>query len=93
MRKKRQALFFEGLGKEAEVFQKPILYVHGDEHEWERKNHFKADNMTRIQLDRTAEGGPLHITMTTDSSIPFLLDPPIEARKKKKKAKKEKDKN
>ena len=59
----------------AQDFQKPILYLRGDDHNWKLDNLYSvAPNITRVTLDRTGSNPPLQVSITNDPDDPFLSD-------------------
>ncbi|MCH7727369.1 MAG: metallophosphoesterase, partial [Planctomycetes bacterium] len=66
--------FFGAFAKEAELFEKPILYLHGDGHRWIHDRPFAAKNILRVQVDQGGIAPPVKITITNDPSEPFRFD-------------------
>ncbi len=59
----------------AQDFQKPILYLQGDNHTWTLDDPYsEAPNITRVVLDRTGPNAPLQVSVTADSDDPFSSD-------------------
>ncbi len=73
--------FFVPFVKEALKFKKPILYLHGDGHNWICDHPFPAHNILRVQVDQGRIAPPLKVTITNHKTKPFLFD----RRKEKKK--------
>lgn len=71
-------LFFDQFEFDAQAFGKPILYVHGDGHEWINDFPFNALNVRRVQVDRGNQP-PVHVTVTmnpdTLNTFVFERDP------------------
>lgn len=61
--------FFAGLSKVARGFGKPVLYLHGDGHDFEHEEHFRADNLVRVQVERGGKEDPLRVTVADDGSF------------------------
>jgi len=70
----KQADFFTGLEKQALAFKKPMLYLHGDGHVWEKDRPWKAKNLLRVQVDSGGKAPPVKITVTSDPDEPFQFD-------------------
>ena len=59
----------------AQEFQKPILYLQGDNHAWKISNPYsEAPNITKVVIDRTGPNPPLHVTVAEDLDDPFSSD-------------------
>ena len=59
----------------AQDFQKPILYLQGDNHAWKLDNPYgDTPNITRVVLDRTGPNSPLLVTIEDDPDDPFSSD-------------------
>ena len=64
--------FSESAVKDAEQFEKPILYLHGDGHRWIHDRPGAAKNILRVQVD---QGGIAKITVTdhySDHNYPLF---------------------
>ncbi len=66
--------FFEAFSARAKAFAKPVLYLHGDGHVWERRRPFQADNVLAVQVDRGGVAAPVMITVTAHAEQPFEFD-------------------
>jgi hypothetical protein len=66
--------FFGPLNKVAQDFNKPILYLHGDGHNWIYDRPFDATNILRVQVDQGGKAPPVRITVTDHSTEPFQFD-------------------
>lgn len=64
--------YFNGLVNQTDFFSKPILYIHGDGHQWaKRRPYKKAKNILLVQVDRNR---PVTVIVTMDQKSPFLFD-------------------
>jgi hypothetical protein len=53
----------------AAAFGKPVLYIHGDNHEWKLDSPFPEPNILRVQVERgTLAEPPIRVTVTMDRS-------------------------
>lgn len=66
--------FFKPFNKDAQTFQKPILYLHGDGHKWIHDRPFEAKNILRVEVDQGGIAPPLKVTVTDDPAEPFVFD-------------------
>ena len=66
--------FFKLFKKNAELFDKPILYLHGDGHRWIYDRPFPSQNILRIQVDQGGIAPPLKVTVTDHPTEPFQFD-------------------
>ena len=66
--------FFKLFKKNADAFDKPILYLHGDGHRWIYDRPFAAKNILRVQVDQGGIAPPLKVTVTDDPNEPFQFD-------------------
>ncbi len=66
--------FFDRFVVDATVFGKPILFIHGDGHNWLQDQPFTALNVTRVQTDRGAFP-PVEVTVDADGAFVFDRDP------------------
>ncbi len=58
----------------ARKFEKPILFLHGDGHQWIEDKPWVAQNITRVQVDFWLNGpAPLKVTVDINSEMPFIL--------------------
>ena len=72
--KLRHVDFFAGFVREAESFGKPVLYIHGDGHNWQYGKPFNARNILKVMIDRGGIASPLKLIVTDDPERPFLFD-------------------
>jgi hypothetical protein len=72
-----RATFFDIFDPAAQTFAKPVLFIHGDGHEWMMDNPFSASNVLRVQVDDGGSEAPVQITVTMDPQdmFSFLRDP------------------
>ncbi|QDV24640.1 GDSL-type esterase/lipase family protein [Aureliella helgolandensis] len=67
--------FQESLVRAAREFEKPILYLHADGHQWINEPGKYAANITRVQLDVVNESfPPVQVQVTGDPHQPFVFD-------------------
>ncbi|MDX1429502.1 MAG: metallophosphoesterase, partial [Rhodothermales bacterium] len=70
--------FENGFVMEAQQFDKPILYLMGDNHNWSLSHPWAdAPNITRIVLEQTgatSDSDPLLVTVSSDPDQPFTYD-------------------
>lgn len=52
-------------------FQKPVLYLHGDGHNFDVKYPWKEPNLWRVQIDSIGKNPPLQVRVTQDPGEPF----------------------
>jgi len=71
--------FFDPFVEEVEKFKKPVLYLHGDGHEWIHDRPFAAQNLLRVQVDQGGKAPPLKVTVTDHQTEPFVFDRRITA--------------
>lgn len=62
---------FEALATE---FGRPVLYLHGDGHNWMHDRPFAAKNILRVQVDQGGKAPPLKVTITDHATTPFQFD-------------------
>lgn len=67
--------FQNAFAKSALAFEKPILYLHADGHNWINEPGKYADNVTRVQLD-VVDGSfpPVQVRVTGNTDQPFVFD-------------------
>jgi hypothetical protein len=66
--------FFVPFEIEAQVFGKPILYIHGDGHVWIHDRPFAAENILRVQVDKGGIAPPVQLIVTDHPTEPFHFD-------------------
>ena len=66
--------FFTPFSKDAQEFDKPVLYIHGDGHKWIEDRPFDAQNIQRIQVDQGGIAPPLKVTVRNSATPTFLFD-------------------
>lgn len=64
--------------KRVQAFEKPVLYLHGDGHVYEREASWRVPNLTRVQVDKVGTNPPLLVTVTVNPDEPFTFDRRIE---------------
>ncbi len=64
-------LFFDQFDASASAFGKPILFLHGDSHDWAYNASWGAPNVSRISIQQNDP--PLEVTVTLDAS-PFVFE-------------------
>jgi len=57
-----------------EAFEKPVLYLHGDGHTWQKEKEWRAPNLWRVQIDQIGKGPPVRVTVTDKKRRPFRFD-------------------
>jgi hypothetical protein len=65
-----QGTFFDRFVQSAAAFAKPVLFLHGDGHEWILDNPWPLSNTLRLQVDNGAAEDPVEVTVTLDTSTP-----------------------
>ena len=65
--------FFFMLNGMAQSFEKPILYIHGDGHNWVHDYPFTAKNILRVQVENGGRANPVTVTVTNDPDEPFVF--------------------
>jgi hypothetical protein len=78
--------FFDPFAERVAVFGKPVLYLHGDGHNYEHQSPWRVPNLVRVQIDSIGKNPPLLVTVTTNPDEPFLFDrrlPAVSARPSK----------
>ncbi len=66
--------FFAGFEEVAKSFAKPVLYLHGDGHQWIYDRPFAAQNILRVQVDSGGLAPPLAVRLSDDAQTPFQFD-------------------
>lgn len=66
--------FFEDFTKLVRKFQKPVLYLHGDGHNFDVKYPWKEPNLWRVQIDSLGKNPPLQVRVTNDLGEPFRFN-------------------
>lgn len=69
--------FFLPFFAAVERFGRPVLYLHGDGHEWTVERGWNAPNLLRAQLDSGDKAPPLLVTVTADAVPAFELPRPV----------------
>jgi hypothetical protein len=59
----------------AAAYGKPVLFIHGDHHNWEFEPGWRAPNLTRVQVDQVKKARPVHVIVSPDQpQQPFSFD-------------------
>lgn len=69
----KQEDFFGPFCEIAAEFGKPVLYIHGDGHVYEREDAWRAPNITRIQVDQVSKGPPATIIVSPGGASVFKV--------------------
>ncbi|MEQ1826823.1 MAG: hypothetical protein ABL921_12790 [Pirellula sp.] len=67
-------LFFKQLVDQCRAWTKPVLYLHADGHVWQVEKGWRAPNLWRVQTDQVKLNPPVIVSVTEDSSNPFVFD-------------------
>lgn len=71
---RRYKEFYDELLRQAEALNdKPILYIHGDSHNFVVDRKFPASNILRMVVDMTRESDPTEVTVNTFAAVPFQI--------------------
>ena len=65
--------FFFMLNSVAQSLEKPILYIHGDGHNWVHDYPFTAKNILRVQVENGGRANPVTVSVTNDPDEPFVF--------------------
>ncbi len=68
------AQFFRSFSDVAKMFDRPVLYLHGDGHRWVKNRPFKAKNLLRVQVDLGGKAPPVIVSVKRDVNDPFDFD-------------------
>ncbi|UCE03716.1 MAG: tandem-95 repeat protein, partial [Candidatus Latescibacterota bacterium] len=66
-------MFFDPFLVDAAAFGKPILFIHGDGHNWEYEDPYGVPNVLRVQVPR-ATSPWVRVTATRDATQPFIVN-------------------
>lgn len=66
--------FFGPFQKQVTAFGKPVLYLHGDGHNWIHDRPFEEKNILRVQVDQGRKAPPLKVMVTDHATEPFQFD-------------------
>jgi len=66
--------FFAPFVETVKAFKKPVLYLHGDGHVWQDEAHWRAHNLTRVQVSALGKAPPVRVLVTHSHSRPFRFD-------------------
>ena len=78
--KESHETFFSRSVPEIAAFEKPVLYLHGDGHVWEKEKAWRAPNLWRVQIDKLGDGPPVRVTVTHKTKRPFRFNRQLKAR-------------
>jgi len=75
--KKASGVLFDAVKARGHAFGKPVLYMHGDGHDWEYDTAFFGEsNMLRVQVERgSLSHPPVQVTVTSAGQFQFEQDP------------------
>jgi hypothetical protein len=75
--KEASGKIFDAMKARGRAFGKPVLYMHGDGHDWEYDTAFFGEpNMLRVQVERgTLSHPPVQVTVTSAGQFQFKQDP------------------
>jgi hypothetical protein len=75
--KEPDGVLFDAVKARGRAFARPVLYIHGDGHEWiEDPVFFGEPNLLRVQVDRGNESAPpVKVTVTAGGVFLFDRDP------------------
>jgi hypothetical protein len=76
----KQETFFGAVVPIIEAFGKPVLYLHGDGHVWQKEKRWRVPNLWRVQVDQVEKGPPVRVTVTDKKRKPFRFDRQLEER-------------
>jgi hypothetical protein len=65
--------FYDELLLQAKAHDKPILYLHGDTHNFVVDRRFPSPNILRVVIDTTRDSDPMQVTVNPYSAVPFKL--------------------
>jgi hypothetical protein len=65
--------FYDELLLQAKAHDKPILYLHGDTHNFAVDRRFPSPNILRVVIDTTRDNDPMQVTVNPYSAVPFKL--------------------
>jgi hypothetical protein len=66
--------FLSTLREEAERFQRPVLLVHGDHHEFRVNRQLGLTNLTRLEVPGSPDVGWVRVTVTPNAREPFAFE-------------------
>ena len=70
----KHELFMKQFRNEAKIFNKPILFIHGDGHRWLYDNPWLEENVIRVQVDQGKIADPLQVSIIIDTQIKFEFE-------------------
>lgn len=66
--------FFDKFMQHVRKFRKPVLYLHGDGHNFDVKYPWRESNLWRVQIDSIGKNPPLKVRVTHDLGEPFRFN-------------------
>jgi hypothetical protein len=66
--------FFEKFTGYVRKFRKPVLYLHGDGHNFDVKYPWRESNLWKVQIDSIGKNVPLYVRVTHDIGEPFRFN-------------------
>lgn len=70
----KHASFMTNFRAAALVFEKPILFLHGDGHRWLHDDPWLESNIVRVQVDQGGIAPPLQVTVSMDVEGIFMFE-------------------
>mmetsp|Transcript_41558 Transcript_41558/g.47232 ORF Transcript_41558/g.47232 Transcript_41558/m.47232 type:complete len:322 (-) Transcript_41558:4-969(-) len=70
---RRYRLFHESLIQVTSHIEKPFLYLHTDEHEFQYEREFLVKNMLRVSVGHGGDENAMEITVEPSAEFPFLI--------------------
>lgn len=74
--------FFTRLEGMARVFDRPVLYAHGDGHRWRVGRLVRDGHVDVVQVDDGNRAPPVKVTITTNPRRPFVFDRRLDRRRR-----------
>ena len=68
---RRYQEFYDSFVLHAKALEKPVLYLHGDEHNFLVDRLFPASNILRVVVDEAKESDPMEVTIDAFAAVPF----------------------
>ena len=68
------ALFMDPFRAEAGKFEKPVLFIHGDGHQWIKDRPWPERNILRIQVERSGLPPPVRVTFRSGEGKGFHFE-------------------
>lgn len=70
---RRYKEFHDELLIQANALDKPMLYLHGDTHNFLVDHRFPSPNIQRVAIDTTRDSDPMEVIVNPYSAVPFKL--------------------